>query len=82
MPRDLDRLAALRVQAIEAMQTLPVRRAMAILKSLEEKGTKVKNPSGYLKAAVTWTEMNREQQPPPVGGERHHSLHKTDNGGG
>lgn len=43
--------------AIAALSTLGVERAMAITKELENKGTKVSNPSGYLRAAVRkeWT---------------------------
>lgn len=39
-------------EAIDALGTLDIQRAFHILKQLEEKGEQVKNPSGFLKAAV------------------------------
>lgn len=39
-------------EAIAAMASLDVGRAMEMFKEMEEKGDQIKNPSGYLKAAV------------------------------
>lgn len=39
-------------QALAAVQSLPVPRGLELLKDVEEKEAKIKNPSGYLKTAV------------------------------
>ena len=52
---------AIDAEAVAAMQTLPVARAMEIFKGLEEKGAQaVLNPSGYLKVAVRCRGRGRE----------------------